>query len=235
MAKYLKMFFIVSGISLCSVGAHGQIIIAAIFGDELNSGKIEFGLDGGYNPSWFSEPANAKTLNNFNIGFFFHIKLTENSFVSTGVHVKSNVGASGLAPYSLGDPNLDAVFAQGERTTKISIFYVPILWQQRFNRFYIEGGIQPGLRSKVRDIFTAHNGDDEVEYTRNVSDDFTRLDFGLTGGVGFRFLPGPVSSSMGVSYYQGLVDVYKPTDQHVVNSTVYVYGRIPIGAGKKKK
>lgn len=228
-------FFIGLSLIFCSSRSDAQIIMALIFGDNLNSGKIEFGLDGGYNPSWFSEPAGAKTLNNFNLGFFFHIKLTEKSFVSTGVHVKSNVGASGMDPYSLGDPDLDAVFAQSERTTKIDIFYVPILWQQRVNRFYIEGGIQPGLRSQARDIFVAENGDDEVKYTRKVGSDFTRLDFGVAGGMGFRLQPGPVASSIGITYYQGLVDVYKPTDLRILNSTLYVYGRIPIGGGKKNE
>ncbi len=227
-------FFVALSFMASPIGADAQIIMALIFGDNLNSGKVEFGLDGGYNPSWFSEPDQAKTLHNFNLGFFFHIKLTEKSFVSTGVHVKSNVGASGMDTYSLGDPNLDAVFDEGELITKISIFYVPILWQQRVNRFYVEGGIQPGLRSKVRDIFTAKNGADEVEYIRNVSDDYTRLDFGVAGGMGFRLQPGPVASSIGVTYYQGLVDVYKPSDLRIVNSTLYVYGRIPIGGGVKK-
>lgn len=220
---------------LASVVAPAQIIIAAIFGDELNTGKIEFGLEGGYNPSWFMKQPEAETLNNFNLGFFFHVKLTDHAFVSTGVHVKSNVGASGMPTYSLGDPDLDATFTAGERTTKLSVFYVPILWQQRFNRFYIEGGIQPGLRSKVQDIFTAEDVGGDVEYTRNVSDDYTRLDFGFAGGLGYRLLPGIVSTSVGLTYYQGLVDVYKPAAETVTNSTLYLYARIPIGAGKKKE
>lgn len=228
-------FFLAGAFVLYSVVAPAQIIIAAIFGDELNTGKIEFGLEGGYNPSWFLKQPEAKTLNNFNLGFFFHIKLTDNSFISTGVHVKSNVGASGLPIYSLGDPALDATFAPGERTTKLSVFYVPILWQQRFNRFYVEGGIQPGLRSRVRDIFTVEDAGGDLEYTREVSDDYTRLDFGFAGGMGYRLLPGPVSTSLGLTYYHGIVDVYKPAGETVTNATLYLYARIPIGAGKKKE
>ncbi len=220
---------------LLSVTANAQVLIVAIFGDKLNSGKIEFGLDGGYNPSWFMSRSDAKTLNNFNLGFFFHIKLSEKSFISTGVHVKSNVGASGMPTYAIGDPTFDEVYATGELTTKLSIFYVPIMWQQRFNQFYLEGGIQPGLRSKVKDIFTAEDYGGDLEYTRNVSDDYTRLDFGFVGGMGYRLKTGPVATSLGVNFYQGVVDVYKPADRSITNSTLYVYARIPIGAGEKSK
>lgn len=220
---------------LLSLTTQAQILIVAIFGDELNSGKIEFGLDGGYNPSWLIGQPNATRLNNFNLGFFFHVKLTDNSFISTGVHVKSNVGGAGMPTYPIGDPDFDSIYANGERTTKLSIFYVPIMWQQRFNQFFIEGGIQPGLRSKVKDIFTVSDNGGDLEYTRNVSSDYTRLDFGLAGGMGYRLKSGPVATSLGLKYYYGLVDVYKSQDLKITNSSLYVYCRIPIGAGEKSK
>ena len=67
---------------------------------------------------------------------------------------------------------------------------------------------------------------------RNVSDDYTRLDFGLVGGAGYRLKSGPVANSVGVAYYYGLVDVDK-SDLKLTNATLYVYMRIPIGAGGK--
>ncbi len=228
-----KYLFVISFL-LFSFTARSQVLIVAIFGDDLNSGKIEFGLDGGYNASWLMGKEGAQTLNNFNLGFFFHIKVSEKSFISTGVHVKSNVGGSGMPTYPIGDPEFDAVYANGERTTKLSVFYVPIMWQQRFNRFFVEGGIQPGLRTQVWDIFTVENYGGDLEYTRDVSDDYTRLDFGLVGGMGYRLKPGPVAVSLGVNYFHGLVDVYKPQEE-ITNSSLYVYARIPIGAGGKKK
>jgi len=223
------------GLLLLSATTNAQVLIVAIFGDKLNSGNIEFGLDGGYNASRLLGRDDAKTLNNFNMGFFFHIKLSEKSFISTGVHVKSNVGASGMPTYALGDPTFDEVYANGELTTKLSIFYVPIMWQQRLNQFYVEGGIQSGLRSIVKDIFTAEDYGGDLEYTRNVSAEYTRLDFGLAGGFGYRLKSGSVSPSIGTTYYYGLVDVYKPEDRSITNSTLYLYGRIPIGAGEKSK
>jgi hypothetical protein len=230
----MKLKILLAGsLLLFALNCHAQVIIVAIFGDDLNSGKIEFGLDGGYNASWMIGQPDAEALHNFNLGFFFHIKLLENSYISTGVHVKSNVGASGMPTYPIGDAAFDSVFAAGERATKLSVFYVPILWQQRFNKFYIEGGIQPGLRTTVNDVFTIEDNDGDLEYKRNVKENYTKLDFGLTAGFGYRFKPGPVSTSIGTNYYYGLVDVYKPADLSVSNSTLYLYARIPIGAGEK--
>lgn len=228
----LAFLFIISQ----SLSSQAQVLIVAIFGDDLNSGKIEFGLDGGYNRSWYLNKEGAEGLNNFNLGFFFHIKMTDNNtgFISTGVHVKSNVGASGMPTYSIGDPEFDAVYAEGELTTKVNVFYVPIMWQQRLGKVFVEGGIQPGLRSKAYDYFDVEDYDGELEYKKDVRDDYTRLDFGMVGGLGYRFKEGPVSSSVGLNYYCGVVDVYKPETHNLKNSSLYIYARIPIGAGGSK-
>jgi hypothetical protein len=214
-----------------------QVLIAALFGDKLNSGKIEFGLNGGFNRSWFLDRDDASGLNNFTLGFFFHVKMTESNkgFLSTGVHVKSNVGASGMPTYSIGDEEFDDVYADGELSTKLNVFYVPIMWQQRLGNVYVEGGIQPGLRFKGFDYFNVDEYGGELEYKRDVRDDYTRFDFGMVGGLGYRMNPGPVSTSFGVNYYYGFVDVYKPDTYNLKNSSLYVYVRIPIGAGASKK
>ncbi len=73
-----------------SLSAQAQLLIVAVFGDELNSGKIEFGLDDGYNRSWYLPREDAKGLNYFNSGFFFHIKMTENSTGFTSPVCMSN-------------------------------------------------------------------------------------------------------------------------------------------------
>ena len=104
-------YFVTISLLLLTLTSHAQVLIVAIFGDKLNSGKIEFGLNGGYNPSWLIGQKEAQTLNNFNLGFFFHIKLNEKSFISTGVHVKSNVVGSGNPTYAISNKVFDDVYA----------------------------------------------------------------------------------------------------------------------------
>ncbi len=224
----LLVFFL-----LASNVSHGQILISLLFGDALNSEKIEFGLTGGLNRSFLNNYNNSEGLNNFNLGFYFNIKMEEKSFISTGVYVKNTMGASGMPVYSLGDPDFDEVFEDGTLTTKIKYFYVPIMYQQRINnRFLLEGGIQAGLRTKAHDYFEKELLDGEAEFKNEVRDNFARLDFGLVGGVGYKLQETPKSMSVGVLYYYGLVDVITVSDLSAKNSSLNFYLRIPIGANK---
>jgi hypothetical protein len=214
---------------------NAQVLISLLFGDALNSEKVEFGLVGGGNRSWIPENEESNGLNSFNLGFYFHINMKGNTYLSTGVLVKSNVGARGMSVYPIGDQEFDDVFATGELTKKIHYFYVPILWHQRFsNRWYLEGGIQLGLRNKAKDIFNLQAYDGDLSYTRDVRDEYRHLDAGLLGGVGYKFKKETKSISMGVNYFYGLVNV-SLTDQKIKNSSMYLYLKIPIGAGGKEK
>jgi hypothetical protein len=73
--------------------AHGQVIISLLFGDKLNSGKVEFGLDGGVNFSSLTANSGSNPLTAFNLGFYFDIKTSERWMIHTGVIVKSTMGA----------------------------------------------------------------------------------------------------------------------------------------------
>ena len=76
---------------LCG-SANAQVLMSLIFGDKLNSDKIEFGLEGGFNFSNIEELDSSKRLSNFNLGFYFDIQLKDNWRIYTGVLVKSKLG-----------------------------------------------------------------------------------------------------------------------------------------------
>jgi hypothetical protein len=235
MTNKLKILFLML-LLFASGTSRAQVIISLLFGEALNSEKIEFGLTGGMNRSYFNGYNGSEGLNNFNLGFYFHLMVTDKSFISTGVLVKSNVGATGMPTYEIGDENFDVLFADGNLTTKVNMFYVPIMWQKRINqRLLLEGGIQAGLRSKAFDYFDLESNGGELEFKRNVSDDFTKLDFGLVGGFGYKLKKELKSMSVGMLYYYGLVDVLKNPDATVNNSSLNIYLRIPIGASPKEE
>jgi hypothetical protein len=60
-------------------------------------------------------------LTNWNLGFYFHILIKGNSFISTGVLVKSTVGAAGMATYPIGNADFDELFVDGSLTKKFTI------------------------------------------------------------------------------------------------------------------
>ena len=162
--------------------------------------------------------------------------MKNSSYLSTGVLVKSNVGATGMPVYSIGDENFDAIFSGGTVTKKISCFYVPILFHQRFNnRWYIEAGPRLGLIHKPVDIFEASKLNGDLKFTLDVNDEYKYIDAGLLGGVGYKFKKITKSMSAGINYYYGLVNVSERSDITVKNSAIYFYIKIPIGVGKEKE
>jgi hypothetical protein len=225
-------YVILAVLLLVSSYAQAQILISALFGDKLNSPTIEFGLEGGYNRSYFHNVAESDARNNFNLGFYFHILLKNNSFISTGLRVKSNVGATGMSTYPIGDDAFDEMFRDGELTTKISYLYLPVMFQQRIYKIILlEGGFQAGLRTKANDSFSLSAYDGELNYKLDVKDDYTRLDAGLMGGMGFKLKNQPKSMSIGIHYYYGLVNISKLPDTSIQNSSLYLSIKIPIGIG----
>lgn len=55
-----KKFFVAHFLCLCTLQTNSQVIIALLFGDKLNSDKLEFGLAGGLNQSHITGFADTK-------------------------------------------------------------------------------------------------------------------------------------------------------------------------------
>ena len=218
--------------------ARGQVLISLLLGDKLNTGKIEFGLDGGINYPMIRGLDAGDMRGNFNIGFYFDFKLKNPQWMlHTGVLVKSSLGVDNLPVYTIGNPDLDNAFVDGSVQRKINYFNVPIAMKYMFrNHLYVEGGIMPSLRNSAHDIFTTSLIDkNDLEYKLDTRDQFHRLDFGLVGGVGYRLLGGN-GMNFTMRYYYGLVDITiddSTPDQY--NASLYLAVGIPIGAGKAKE
>ena len=219
-----------------SVG-HAQVLISLLFGDKLNNGNIEFGLDGGVNFSNIRGLEGGNFKNTFNIGFYFDIKTKNpNWLFKTGLLVKSSLGSAGIPAYPLGITNLDEAFAEGEVWRKIGYFNIPIAMKYKFtDHFFVEGGIMTGIRNKARDFFSAEVQGNDLEYEVDIRDQIHRFDFGLLGGFGYRLMKG-YGMNLTARYYYGLVDiVVDDTRPEQYNTSIYLSVGIPIGAGKAEK
>ena len=235
----MKKTLILAAFLFISYSASSQVLISLLLGDVLNSEKIEFGLDGGVNFANISNLETSKYLPIFNLGFYFDIKLKDQLMLHTGVLVKSNQGANKLNPYSLDNPDLDELFAEGYVTRKINNFSVPILLKYRFaGRFHIEAGPMLALRTKGYDEFktTVIDGDD-LTYKLDISDNYKRIDAGIMCGAGIKLYKKiPKSSQLGVRYYYGLVDpLIDNTGDSQNFSSLYLYFSIPIGVNEAEE
>ncbi len=233
----MKKFFLILTVLIFSQSANSQILISLLFGDKLNSPRVEFGLEGGVNFSNISNLEEADSRANFNLGFYFDYKLKNPSWlVSTGVIVKSTMGANGLALYPLNDENLDAAFAGATIERKIQYFNVPIAVKYKINQnIYVKSGVQLGLLSKAYDEFNRDYEGENLTYKNNIRNQLNSIDAGLVLGTGYRLLKGN-GMNLGVNYYYGLVSVNKgDITPKQYNRSFYLTVGIPIGKGKAAK
>lgn len=232
MKTFISFLFFLSVAST----ATSQVLISLLLGDKLNSGKVEFGLDGGANFSNLSG-VSGSTAPGFFLGFYFDIKIKQSPWLfNTGVIVKSPLGEESIEPYALNDPDLDNAFAGGEVRRQLRYFDMPFTIKRVFpNHIFIDGGIQVGLLHKATDEFVQKvKQADDLTYRIKTKELYHPLDIGLRGGAGYRLMRGN-GMNLGVHYYLGLTDItIDDSTPDVKNSSLYFSVGIPIGAGKAK-
>lgn len=210
-------------------------MISLLLGDKINSGTIEFGLDGGLAITSISNISPSETRKVLNLGFYFDIKFhdSNNLLLHTGVIVKSTMGAKNLSPYPTSDIEIDSLFSNGSVLRKLNYFNVPIMLKYKFNNFIVvEGGPQLGLLSKATDEFSVEINNNTLTYTNKVSDQYKKIDFGLVLGTGYKLLKG-TGMNLGVRYYCGLMNILKDSNGAIMHNNVfYIYAGIPIGRAK---
>jgi hypothetical protein len=218
-------------ICLSASQSKSQVIIALLFGDKLNSDKLEFGLAGGLNLSHTSNMTDVKTRSGFNLGLYFNIKLDDNWFIRIEAVPKFPTGVSKMKPYSLNDPGLDSLLYGGDVTREIKNIGLPVLVRYRIrNLLFAEGGPQLNLRTKAKDVFTS--GD--LTYKNHIEDNITRFDFGFSLGLVQKLNNQIGAVALGIRYYIGITDIDKLTPGSQKNGVFQLLANIPIGVGKKE-
>ena len=200
----------------------------------MNTGKIEFGLDGGLNYATIAGMESNSWTRNFNLGFYFDIRMKEQWFLNTGVLVKSNFGLDDLSDNDLEFLNATLYEAEGEYRQKISYFLVPALVKYKFdNNMYAEIGPQFGLMYDAYIEFTSEIDGNSARIREENKDAINRFDMGFAAGMGYRLLKG-MGWTIGARYYYGILDVYKDRSGTNVNS-LFLKLNIPIGLSIEKK
>jgi hypothetical protein len=229
MKLILSLFFLVT---VTTKITNAQVVIALLFGEKLNTGKLEFGLVVTPQLTGISNIVSERR-NGLNLGIYLNIRSDKKLFIHVEGIAKGAFGAEKLIPYATGSDTLDALFASGTVERKIKAFSLPVLCRYAITpKLFADAGIQPNMRLNVKDFFRAKVNDRELEYTIKVSDEVTRLDFGLAGGLHYKFRNDKRSMGLGIRYYQGLVDILKNTGGKQVNSAWQFVISIPVGTGK---
>ncbi|MGB5315669.1 MAG: outer membrane beta-barrel protein, partial [Robiginitalea sp.] len=142
--------FCIALLQFCSYTASSQVLISLLFGDKLNSDKIEFGLEGGFNFSQIGALDADKRISSFNLGFYFDYRLKDSWKLYTGVLVKSKLGVAELSDSDLLLLEVSPEEEGGTYSQYINNFLVPALIKYEFpSRIYAEAGPQFGLMYKT--------------------------------------------------------------------------------------
>ena len=231
MRKIILLFFIFI-ISVYQVKS--QVLITLIFGDKLNSDKLEFGLEGGGNFSKISGFESTKFLKDWNLGFYFDVNIKEGKPWNfyTGVLVKSKMGLGDLTVNDVLNLKADTLSTPGTYSQKINYFMVPFLIKYKFNpHIYLEAGPQFSLMYKAFVEYDA-DVDGKTAVIRDFNSElFRRVDAGIMIGTGYRFR-GRTGWTVGVKYYYGFTDVLKDVSG-TKSQSVYLKLNIPIGRSEK--
>ena len=230
--KFLVIIFLV-----LSTNAKSQVIISLLLGDNLNTGKVEFGLDGGLNVSNLRGIRSSKEITGFHLGFYFDIKMKGPWLFHTGVIVKSPMGAGDIPFYSTGNVSLDSIMYDGNVDRKLRYFNVPLMIKYTTpSRIYAEAGVQLGLMNKAFDEYTDYVKDSkDLTYKNDNKKSYHPIDAGVIAGIGWRIIKG-YGMNLGVRYYYGLVDItIDDSGNDVYNQSLYFALGIPIGVAKARK
>jgi len=232
-----RKIVLVTSFLFLSVNVKSQVIISLLLGDNLNTGKIEFGLDGGMNLSSLRGIKDSKPIYGFHLGFYFDIKLKGPWLFHTGVIVKSPMGSGNIPFYSTGYTALDSIMQDGNVDRKLRYFNVPLMIKYTTpSRIYAEAGVMLGLMNKAFDEYTNRVYEDaDLTFTRQNKKSYHPIDAGLIAGIGWRILSG-YGMNLGVRYYWGFTDITIDDSQpNIYNQSLYFAVGIPIGVGKAKK
>ena len=219
---------------LFTVTVQSQVLIALLLGDKLNTGKIEFGLDGGINFSRLDNMDSQDWFRKWNLGFYFDIRMKNQWYLSTGVLVKAEYGIDQLTMDDLEFLGATIYDVPGDYTQSVSYFSVPALAKYVFdNHMYAEIGPQFALMHGAHIEFNSDEDGIKVNAQEDNTDMINRLDAGMTAGVGYRLLKG-LGWTVGLRYYYGFVDVYKERSG-TKNNVLYLRLNAPIGLSQEKK
>ena len=216
---------------LCCRVSPAQVIIALLFGDKLNTDKLEFGLV--LNPCWTNiSGIESSRKSGLHFGLYFNVKLNDYFTFHPELIAKGTFGARDIPPYPTGNDSLDALFASGSILRKIKAFGMPLLIRGRIkNKLHAEGGLQINWHLKTKDMFEAKVNGNDLEYTTEISDDITTFDVGVLGGLVYK-LKKDKGMALGVRYFYGLTDVMKTIENTQRNDAWLITISIPVGAGK---
>ncbi|MBL7473791.1 outer membrane beta-barrel protein [Robertkochia sediminum] len=232
MRKSLKYLIVISALFL-SIPAQSQLLMGLIFGDDLNSENLEFGLSAGINFANLTNLDGVKTKSGLQLGSYFYYKPKEIHSLHIELLAFNDHGTDNIPTYQLNDTNLDAVLTDATVARTNKYISLNVMYRYRFiDHFYLEAGWSGGILTKAFDQITQIIEDREISIRNDLTDDFNRIETGPIAGVSYKFLKSE-GVAVNLFYYHGLTNTLKGSG--IKNRSLRVGASIPIGKKKKQR
>ncbi|MFT3823715.1 MAG: porin family protein [Chitinophagaceae bacterium] len=217
----------------CTCAARSQVLIAILFGDKLNTDKLEFGLI--VSPGLVNiTDIQSKSRAGLNLGLYFNIKINDRLFLHPELIPKAAFGARSIMPYSTGNDSLDNLFTGGSIQRNIKAMSLPLLVHYRIKKLlFAEAGIQVDWLLRSKDVFKNEVDGNDLTYTTKINDKVTMFDVGVVGGLLYKFKKDK-GMGLGIRYFYGLTDIHKDLSGNQRNTAWLLNVTIPIGTGKQQ-
>ena len=208
--------------SLAPAVSKSQILISILFGEQLNSGKMEFGLVGGLNYSKLPGLEAPEFKRSFGLGLFLDYTFTDTWILAVEANVKKSLGSDNLQLADFPYPVNDTIVQESTKAYRnLNLINVPVLINYRFkNRLGIGAGFYASIVHGTRDYVQYSQKNWTSTFERSFTDQINRLDFGVSGMVHFHFLGNPGIQLRGRINY-GLTEVFKESSGLSSNNLWY--------------
>lgn len=171
------------------VTGHSQIIISILFGEQLNSGKMEFGLITGANVSTITGMEDAKPLPTFKLGLFLDYNLGERWIGSFEANVKSTLGYTNFTSAEALFPVQDSVIQASNYTARtINVLQCPVFVSYKLtNQWAIGAGGYLSYQHGTRDFIDYTYKSADLTIQQSFTGFINRIDAGVVGALSYHF------------------------------------------------
>lgn len=236
--QFLLKPLLLLGLSLLLVNsAKSQIVIALLFGDKLQSEKMEFGLNVGLNSSKFEGFELGRNAARLKLGMYIDFKINDRIIISPQALAISGYGQQNVPFYTTGYTAVDSAISTSEVYRQLNYLTLPVFFKYRiWKHLYAELGLQGSLKIRSYDLYTAELNQDVIAYRKEITKQLNDTEFGGHIGASYKLLKGE-GVGIGVHYYHGFTNLNTgglPGGDLFIRSMQFS-ASIPIGAKADKK
>ena len=209
-----------------------QVLIGLLFGEALNKGPIEFGLNVIANSSTTTIDNGSIYRNKLGLGLYLDYKITDRLILSGAFFFSSPKGEK---HFNKNDPLYkltDTLLVGAKTERRLNYFEFPVIFDYRpFKRIGIGAGGYISYLISAKDYYKVSLNDNEgdVVHERSILSEMNRFDYGVVGSLHYHFKGDP-GSQIQFNYLYGLTDILKNGEKG--NNVTFQLGvMIPIKFG----